>query len=101
MRWPRRITRGKFVQALRRQQGIELLSRAGPASSSLAHQHGEGAIGLQHDAGAVERDDAGLGMVSRIVSSSRRRSSMAWLAAVSCAEEVSASLRLASRSAAM
>ena len=33
-----------------------------------------------------------LGMVSTIVSSSRRRSSIAWLAAVSCAEELSARL---------
>jgi hypothetical protein len=36
-------------------------------------------------------------MVSTIVSSSRRRSSMARLAAVSCADELSASCRLASK----
>src|ERR1039458_1303067 len=42
-----------------------------------------------------------LGMVSTIVSNSRRRSSMARLASVSCADELSANCRLVSRSAAM
>ena len=58
MRWPRRITPARSST----HSGGSRTSSFWPRKAGvlvLPHQHGKGAIGLQHDAGAIERDDAG------------------------------------------
>ena len=97
MRCPRRITPARSSAHSAGRQRFDLLSaqvgvfRAAPS----ARQRRDWTAAPLPAPSSVTTP---LGIVSTMVSSSRRRSSMARLAAVNCAEELSASCRLVSRS---
>ncbi len=99
MRWPRRMTPARS-SAHSAGSSASMRSPARLTSSRLPISAAKARFDCSTKP-APSSVTTPLGMVSTIVSNSRRRSSMARLAAVSCADELSANCRLASRSAAM
>jgi hypothetical protein len=57
MRWPRRITLASSSSAVGGQQRCDLSPAKGRIQLE-SHQRGKGPVGLQHNAGAVQRDHA-------------------------------------------